>query len=130
MLYTLWTLNSGVSSSGYTNRSCGKLEGDDGLFVAARTGGAAAAIYWSSYSFYQVFSFVPHFRSPLPSTISQQIMCLFNNTKNSALYLTFPYLNSYPGSLPGDLTDAIKGVPVINWSWKICKKGSFLAYTM
>lgn len=119
----------------YTNRSLGRLEGnlpplafllllEQGELLLPSTGAPAPSTYI-------VFSLVPPFRSPLLSTISQQIMCPFNNTKNSALSPTSPIpLHSYPRSLPRDLTDAVKGVPVMNRSWKVCRKGTFITCTM
>lgn len=78
--------------------------------------------------FLEVFSLVPPFRSPLPSTTPQQITCHFNSTKNSAFSPVFPH--PYPGSLPRGLNDAVKGVPLMNWGWKVCRKRTFITCTV
>lgn len=107
-----YSLGLRISSPGYTKRLCGRLGGEPASpltpFAAARAGGAAAAIYWSSCCFFKVSILFGH-RSEALSLLQ---MCAFNSTKSSTLSPTFP--NSHLGSLPRNLSDAVRGVPVRN----------------
>lgn len=109
----------------YTNRTCGRLEGEpassdflllleQGELLLPSTGAPAPSTK----------SLVLSHPSEALSPPFPNRSCAPSTTLKNLLFLLPSPLHSYPGSLPRDLTDAVKGVPVMNWSWKV-QKGDF-----